>query len=240
MPDPESPSNELLGSILKVLERIENKFARQDEQVQRLTAIVSGSSPTSHESARSDGPIDAAYISVTHDVPSVGYSNLPLSSKKNQKISYRDWNLDRLDGHLDDDLSKFLQAYLGDWSNIPGDNRLPLSFSRYGNDPSVGNWDSMVAEYFHHLRPGYSLPRLNAAREFDHALRTCRGNDFLVVDFDHQNHHILYRLGDEAVGNELLIPDTGESSSAPWSRLMYALRYASSWQPLTFSDYFKA
>ena len=223
MPDPELPSNELLASILTVLERIEHKFTRQDEQVQRLKAIVDGNISTSQEAARFDVPSNVAYSTEADVLPRIGLSNVPLVSKKNQKISYRDWNLDRLEGHLDDELSKFLQTYLGGWSEIPGDGRLPLSFSRYGTESSVENWDSVVVEYFHHLRPHYSLPRLNAAREFDNALRACRGNDFLVVDFDHQNHHLLYRLGDEVVGNDLLIPDTGEDSSAPWSRLMYAL-----------------
>ncbi|MCJ1419539.1 hypothetical protein MMC32_005894 [Xylographa parallela] len=220
MPDPELPSNELLASILTVLERIEHKFTRQDEQVQRLKAIVDGNISTSQEAARFDVPSNVAYSTEADVLPRIGLSNVPLVSKKNQKISYRDWNLDRLEGHLDDELSKFLQTYLGGWSEIPGDGRLPLSFSRYGTESSVENWDSVVVEYFHHLRPHYSLPRLNAAREFDNALRACRGNDFLVVDFDHQNHHLLYRLGDEVVGNDLLIPDTGEDSSAPWSRLI--------------------
>ncbi|MCJ1284693.1 hypothetical protein MMC26_004029 [Xylographa opegraphella] len=219
MPDSESPSNALLASILAVLERIENNFARQDEQVQRLITIVNGN-PATHESARFDVPIDAATVSETDIVPILRQPSFPPASKKNNKISYRDWNLDRLDGHLDDELSKFLHTYLGDWCKIPGDSRLPLSFSRYGSESFLENRDPVAAEYFHQLRPHYSLPRLNAAREFDNALRTCRGNDFLVVDFDHQNHHILYRLGDEAVGNELLVPDLVESSSAPWSRLI--------------------
>ncbi|MCJ1405340.1 hypothetical protein MMC11_008567 [Xylographa trunciseda] len=220
MPDFESPTNELLAGILTVLERIDKKLLQQDEQVQRLTAAVNGNISTSRETARVDLPTESAYISGVDVVPSLEKSNLPPASKKIQRISYRDWNLYRLDGHLGDELSEFLQGYLGDWSKIPGDSRLPLSFSRYGNDSSTGNWDSVVAEYFHHLRPQLSLPRLNAAREFDSALRACRGNDFLVVDFDHQNHHILYRLGDEAIGNELLIADTGEDLSAPWSRLI--------------------
>ena len=239
MPGPESPSTELLASILTVLERIEKKLARQDEQVQHLSAIVNGDGATYQGHVRLDVPIEPVYVSDADIVLKLEDSKLPLASKKNQKISYRDWNLDRLDGHLDDQLSKLLQSYLGDWSRIPGDNRLPLSFSRYDHDSSIENWDSVVEEYFHHLRPQYSSLKLNAAREFDTALRACKGNDFLVVDFDQYNHHVLYRLGDEAVGNELLVPDTGESSNAPWSRLMYALRCVPPRQWLTSSDYFK-
>ncbi|MCJ1390302.1 hypothetical protein MMC18_003160 [Xylographa bjoerkii] len=220
MPDSGSPTNELLAGILIVLERIEKKFEQQDEQIQRLTTLGNGNTATSQEHTRSNVPADSASISKASVVPNLGRSIVQPASRKIQKISYRDWNLDRLDGHLNDGLSKHLQTYLGDWFMIPGDNRLPLSFSRYGHEPFAEDWNSVVVEYFHQLRPQLSLPRLNAAREFDNALRACRGNDFLIVDFDHQNHHILYRLGDDAIGNELFIAENGEDSSAPWSRLI--------------------
>ena len=224
MPELDSPSNGLLADILTVLEKIDKKLALQDEHIQRLTSIVDADVATSQNTTRFDTQADSSYTKADI-LPSLGYPIVKSALKKNQKISYRDWNLDLLEGHLDDELSKFLQSYLGDWYKIPADSRLPLSFSRYSNELVAENWDSMVVEFFHHIRPQYSLPRLNAAREFDNALRACPGNDFLIVDLDHQNHHILYRLGEEAIGNELFIPDTAHTSSAPWSRLMYAVMY---------------
>ena len=56
-------------------------------------------------------------------------------------------------------------------------------------------------------------------RGFDENLRALPGNDFLIIDYDQRNFARMYRVGERAVGAELGT-DPEKSSVAPWSRLM--------------------
>lgn len=222
--EPSPPSTEeLLAGILKVLERIDTKLAVQDEQLQKLNALVGSRDAFQVGTSRSDTLAGSTELVDLN--PSGPFAPISRrSTKKKAKISYRDWNLHNLRGHLDDEFSMFLRGHLGDWCKIPRDSRLPLSFSKYGEDGA----------FFNRLEPyvvastasKYTTSRLKAVHEFDAAHRRYPGNDFLVVDFDSQHNHILYRLGEAALGGDLLLDDTEDTFSAPWSRLMYALPYS--------------
>jgi hypothetical protein len=221
--EPSTPSTEeLLAGILKVLERIDTKIAVQEEQLQKLNALVSSRDALFQSTSRCNTPADPTELDMNPSGPFAPISR--RSTKKKAKISYRDWNLPNLRGHLDDEFSMFLRGHLGDWCKIPRDSRLPLSFSKYGEDGAFFNRlePYMVAS----TASKYTTSRLKAVHEFDAAHRRYPGNDFLVVDFDSQHNHILYRLGEAALGGELLLDDTEDTFSAPWSRLMYALSYS--------------
>jgi len=216
-PGVEQPSNEqLLARILKVLERIDSKIAVQDEQLQKLNALVS-SRDAIQGTSRSNTRADSTEL----DHSSGPFAPISRrSTKRKAKISYRDWNLHNLRGHLDDEFSMFLQGHLGDWCKIPRDSRLPLSFSKYGGDGAF--FDRFEPYVVASTASKYTTSRLKAVHEFDMAHRQYPGNDFLVVDFDSLHNHILYRLGETALGADLLLDDTEDTFSAPWSRLMYA------------------
>lgn len=217
MPDDD---RKLLAGILEVLERIDTKIALQDDQLQKLNALIS-SRDEFQLTSRSNTITDSTDITEPKQRSEPFGPLRRRSTKKKAKISYRDWNLNDLRGHLDDEFSVYLQRRLGDWGKIPRDNRLPLYFSIYGRDSSV---------VFNRLDPyavattasSYTTQWLKAAYDFDAEHRRFPGNDFLVVDFDSQNNHIIYRLGETALGNDLLVDDTEDTFSAPWSRLMYA------------------
>ena len=217
MPEIEPSTHELLSGILKVLERIDTKIASQDEQLQRLDALVTGRN-VSQGTPRGITLADSTDITEL-DHPSGFAPFSRRSTKKRAKISYRDWNLHNLRGHLDDDFSLFLQTHLGDWCKIPRDNRLPLSFSKYGEDG--GFFDPSDPYVVATTASRKTQQRLKAIYDFDAAHRRYPGNDFLVVDFDTQHNHILYRIGETASGSDLLLDDTADTVSAPWSRLMY-------------------
>ena len=101
-----------------------------------------------------------------------------------------------------------------------GDNRLALSFSRRHRERIIDELVSPVNEPLPSFLNRFSVETLQEACSFDAELRTCPGGDFLVADFDHHNHHMLYRLGEAATGSELILEDAEDFSNAPWSRLM--------------------
>ena len=220
MPEIES-SNELLTRMLAVLQRIDDRIALQDRHIDKLNSLVD--SPKTDQSCDNAGA-DAHSANTAAAVipPLSGQDHAPHELHKGPKIRYRDWSLSQLGGHLDDEISNFLQTYIGDWCKIPSDNRLPLAFSRYGRVFGFAESAPSNTEAVYYRPAHYALAMLEAAYEFDKQLRDCHGNDFLVVDFDSQNHHILYRLREVALGNEILVPDIGDDTNAPWSRLMYA------------------
>ena len=214
MPDFDLSTHDLLANILSVLERIDNKIALQDERVQRLSNLISGRE-IAEETPRTDRLADSAYIS---DYCEPLRSDLPVrhdSTIQVQKESYKAWS-----GIQDAKQPELLQRYLGDWWKIPTDNRLALSFSRRQreriDDELVLPVNDSLPSFLYHD----SVERLKEACSFDAELRTCPGNDFLVVDFDHHNHHMLYRLRELAIGSELHLDNAEDFPNAPWSRLM--------------------
>ncbi|MCJ1477486.1 hypothetical protein MMC13_006158 [Lambiella insularis] len=226
MPESAPSITELLTLILGVLERVDEKLALHDEQTRHLTTNVSSKDGLHRNASLSDARHYLDFDDIAK--PSIAFraceNGTPRVPKRPGKLPYREWHLNQLEGPLDNDMVKLLQSHIGDWYKIPGDNRLPLSYSRYGRDHQFESETFSMSEYIHYSPPNYSLSRLKAARAFDETLRICNGCDFVVIDFDAQNHHILYRMGEEAIGTELLIPDSETIAendlSAPWSRLI--------------------
>ena len=109
-----------------------------------------------------------------------------------------------------------VQEYLGDWWTIPDDNRCRLTFSNHAYHKAH---DSLLNPFVQPSTSYYSIDKMKAARQFNDTMRAQPGNDFLAVDFDEQNNYRLYRLGEKAVGNPLMV-ERGDRPVAPWSRLI--------------------
>lgn len=145
------------------------------------------------------------------------------------KVRYSDWSSNWFDWTENEDLMQVLQQRLGDYWNIPEDNRLPLTFSKSNIGSTQNDWGSQVAVY---LPTNSSMTRLEELRLFDTELRTHPGNDFLVIDYDAINNTRIYRIGEAAIGKELMV-DPGQLKNAPWSRLMYVSHATRSGTSLT-------
>ena len=108
-----------------------------------------------------------------------------------------------------------IEDYLGDWWAIPDDHRIRLTFSNHAYHRAHEPMRCLSQP----PRAYYSESSLRVAREFDTDLRARPGNDFLVIDFDELNNSRIYRLGEKAVGNPLMV-ESGSGHDAPWSRLI--------------------
>ena len=113
-------------------------------------------------------------------------------------------------------LLESIQEHLGDWWTIPDDHRIRLTFSNHAYHKAHETMNNPLS---HPPMVYYSTSSLKAARHFDSNLRARLGNDFLVIDFDELNNSRIYRLGQKAVGNPLMI-ESGSGQDAPWSRLI--------------------
>lgn len=265
MIDPQG-QHDVLNGILQVLQRIETKLETQEARVKSVEDLIQR-----NRSVLIEAPGPASRMSdESSDVSTHGYSddsaaprprdstptkNDPLQaqshakvdfelvsvySKGGPKIKYGVWrpgyyNEDPTD-LLDESYLSLLTQYLGNCSIMPDDGRLPLNFTWTINFGASGmpNLVDTLAE----------TRRLEALRAFDSDLRAYPGNDFLAVDFDTSNNSRLYRVGQEAIGSELMV-SSESNHDAPWSRLMYALSplvnctYLTRWQSLSRYDHRK-
>lgn len=153
-------------------------------------------------------------------------------SRAGPRFEYSLWRSDRGNEDPTDMLNEshrgLLRNYLGSCSVMPDDGRLPLSFS--WSTSNVRRRSITLQNPLDHqiAAPGTlqlvdnlaEARRLEALRAFDTDLRHLPGNDFLVVDVDSSNHSRLYRIGQDAIGGELMVRSE-PSHDAPWSRLMY-------------------
>lgn len=234
---------DVLVDILRVLERIERKLDNQDERFKQLktpVATINGletsRGPSINEDTRplenshipaaegkelsaseislssaQNGPNQGAFIETNIPVHPVGQ---PLATSR---IPYSCWSFGQQDQEADEGLQEILQKHFGDYWKIPQDNRLPLKIIQNFNKNRGDYGESQVAT------PRVSIfdfeKRLALFSRFDTVLRSHKGNDFLVIDYDPANNTRLYRLGEKAVGDELMVLPEGPEG-APWSRLM--------------------
>lgn len=77
-----------------------------------------------------------------------------------------------------------LQRYLGDYWKFPNDNRLTTS------------------------KPNLKSQSLETLRRFDSQMRIEKGGDFVIIDYDSMNNTRIYRIGEAAVGTDLLVDPT--------------------------------
>lgn len=238
-------------NILTVLERIEEKLEKQDRRFEHLEnlAIAAKDTRNAHSSMNTLNAFDDSLVhsenhcyvgkqseyrdrglnrslskeSLTDNISTGQNRPAPVVRNSDWSINWRNWDHDA-------EFMQMLQQRLGDYWRVPKDNRLPLKFFKSTIDSSEDYWGSQVAMY--HAKKANVKTRLDDLRRFDSELRAHRGNDFLVVDYDLTNNTRLYRIGEAAIGNELMV-DQGQLTSAPWSRLMYVSRNAHSGACLT-------
>ncbi|KAL8969008.1 MAG: hypothetical protein Q9183_002200, partial [Haloplaca sp. 2 TL-2023] len=230
----------ILNGILQVLQRIEIKLENQESRVKsvedlihRHRSVAIQPEPVSRtlddsSDAVTSGRSDDSTATRLHDSDRGQSDQLDLQSQRTKelellsvyskggpKIKYGSWrpahdNEDPTD-LLDESHISLLTHYLGQCSVMPNDDRLPLSFTWTINTaiPEEPRLVDTLAE----------SQRLDTLRAFDADLRAHRGNDFLVADFDRSNNSRLYRVGQEAIGGELMV-SSESSHEAPWSRLI--------------------
>ena len=233
----EQDQRDVLKDMLKVLERIEVKLQAHEERVQHVEDLIqrdslrnsdvtpgasNGTSSATWQnlvnaSKSSGGSRDFATQSAFYTEKAVNFDVEAYSqySKLAPRVRYGSWRSSRSSEDtsdlLDENQQALLGKYLGDCSSIPDDGRLPLNFGWTINSTNPG-----VLQLVDNLAESR---RLEALRVFDLDLKAQMGNDFLVVDFDPSNNSRLYRVGNEAIGGELLV-HSDLVSEAPWSRLM--------------------
>lgn len=203
------PSNDVLTSVLRVLERIEAKLETQAQRVESLRKEAKEEPDPLYSVKRFDGRTRAR--SLFEKTSSVGPS-LPST------VLYSTWRL----GHpkqnqiLDVQFMKVIERLIGDYWKIPDDGRLPLKTFALTSESPIDR-DDQPTSYSRAMRQIEKDSR--ELVQFDTALKIQPGNDFLVVDIDTKNNARLYRVGDKAIGSQLRV-EYGNSQHAPWSRLM--------------------
>ena len=235
---------QVFNGILQVLQRIEAKLETHETRVKQVEDLIKANRLPSIDDPDSSSWTSTEASSVSwHRTPDDRFalrkrgSDLPDNvslnviqparsnleaisaySRGGPKMAYGTWRPESSDTQsdlIDESHLGLLEKYLGHCADMPADGRLPLSFDWTINliAPSISRPADILVE----------AQRLDALCTFDADLRAQRGNDFLVVDFDTSNNSRLYRLGQEAIGGELMV-SSESPRDAPWSRLMYEVR----------------
>lgn len=241
MSDSQFPSTTLVD-ILRVLERIERRLNEHDDRLSVLNGPLAGGSvipnytganeeqedipehssvsriaggelnfnTIKHRSAQNDSNSE-----LSGEIPSCRHSVGQPS--ETPKIPYSHWSFDQEDQDADEGLNVIFQTYSGDYWKIPRDNRLPLKPIKAFKHNTGGYWESQPV--IRNVSVSNYEKNLASFSQFDTVLKSHKGNDFLVIDYDPANNTRIYRLGEKAIGDELMVlPE--EREDAPWSRLM--------------------
>lgn len=194
MTEAQLPS-ELLVSILRVLERVEERLERLDKRFEHAPTFYSLDPAERHGPSQSHLEYDDR-ISRRETQKETSKVQLPTRQPSvATKVRYGDWGDDSCGLKFEADVEAVLQRYLGDYWKIPNDNRLTT------------------------FKPNLKPRLLDILRRFDSQLRSEKGNDFVVIDYDSMNNTRIYRIGETAIGSDLMVDPT-QLDNAPWSRLM--------------------
>ncbi|KAL8777624.1 MAG: hypothetical protein Q9203_002471 [Teloschistes exilis] len=231
---------DLLNGILQVLQRIETKLETHEARVKSVEDLIhrhhvasTRSEGTSHYTLNASSDVSSHPRTDDSFTPRGHDSNPPhnrvvepstksimdrqavsVFSRGGPKIEYSEWHPGRADDapmNAQDEAEFSLRTkHLGHCALLPDDRRLPLNFHRNLN-LTLG-----MVEYVDALTRARML---EALRFFDTEHRMQPDNDFCVVDFDSYNNSRIYRVGEDAIGNELMVT-TESTYEAPWSRLI--------------------
>ena len=236
---------DVLYNILRVLERIETKLDgheqrfRQFEEVARTPKTSQKKNEYNETTDRLAGSILSSNLLGLSRSNTAGIERDAIQETRYvPKISYGGWSIDQFIRSLPQDvynewgtshthldrfyslttLSAELERRLGSCWNMPDDGRLPLKFFKSNVLKTNMSGGGPTIESFSKLKLRMER-ELNALCQFDETMRKQPGNDFVVVDFDPSNNSRMYRLGQTAIGPELMV-DGRDSEHAPWSRIM--------------------
>lgn len=232
----------VLLNILGVLKRIERKLEKQEERFDQLkNPHATNNCNTSEDSSinEDNNPLETPAISSAEGkrlhldedhISSNQNDSNPEASRETRslmrpaaqlietpKIYYSHWSFGQEGREVDDGYKDILQKHFGEYWKIPHDNRLPLRTFKSGTHTAEGSWKPQALT--HKVSISSFQERLALFSRFNTMLKSHKGNDFLVIDYDLANNTRLYRVGETAVGDELMVVPEG-SENAPWSRLM--------------------
>lgn len=236
-------SNPILVDILRVLQRIEEKLERQDRRFGHLEDVKTVRADTQtrksnngrleehsnkHESmADADKELSCSNSNPKFNHEILNQSLFQAASDRDEslvntheafKISYSNWSYNERYQELEEAFTEMLEKYVGDYWRIPADNRLPLMLFQGSIQSTRDYWESQMVNVYTKRNRAIG-PELEYLQQFDANHRSQDGNDFLVVDFDLGNNTRLYRVGEEVIGEELMVERGADQ--APWSRLVY-------------------
>lgn len=218
MTDLQLPS-ELLLKILRVLERVEERLERlerPDKHSERPENLDPLYPPERRPYVQNHWDYDEHIPSQAPAKETFANGALTKHHPHTATIPYNDWSMNSYNSHFEGEVLSMLKSHLGDYWRVPKDNRLPLVAFKSTLD--IENcWGPQVALHSA-ARPNIEV-RLDLLRRFDAEHRIEKGNDFLVIDYDLVNNTRLYRIGDSAIGSDLMV-DSLQQDNAPWSRLM--------------------
>lgn len=239
------PSEDILKSILGVLESINEKLAVQDERFKSLddclrTADVERamSVSTRYNSLSISKPGLAAVSSIDSMDPNPFRRPPRLVRSLSRDTATRPPSMET--GHVDMIPHQSTEAN-GARYKVPALYEYTSELDpelKEMIDKHLGDWWRIPADNRIPLRlfTGTSLDHdlwgmdfanhiqqiqndMRFLRGFDKKVRALPGNDFLIIDYDQRDFARMYRVGERAIGAEL---GTGseKSSVAAWSRLM--------------------
>lgn len=188
--------NDLLLSILRVLERVEERLEKLDKHFEHKPTLYTLESTEKRGPSQSQQEYDDRISSRETQKEPINPQPSTRQHSVASKVRYGDWGVEDSRGlNLKLEDQAMLQRYLGDYWKIPNDNRLTT------------------------FKPNLKPQSLETLRRFDSQLRIEKGNDFVVIDYDSMNNTRIYRIGEAAIGSDLMVDPT-QLDNAPWSRLM--------------------
>lgn len=243
-----SQDDDILLNILRVLERIEAKIESHEDRVRRLEDLHESEIKNEEGDEECASENNVANGLNSKELAFIGDAKNELESeddpeeiKNRQRIPYGDWSIEKYikglprdvyeswgsaSTHLDQfysltTLSPDLRQRMGCSWDVPDDHRFPLKFSKSNFLKMQLTSGGSGIETHSRLRKRIER-EMTELCNFDDTLRKHPGNDFVVVDFDQHNASRMYRIGQQAIGPELLV-DAKDDRNAPWSRLMFVL-----------------
>lgn len=220
--------SDVLTSILRVLERIEDKLDGQEQSLDKFKNTATGP-----RSARAGDPISEVDLADLPQLNELASPETPITDfatgHPNEKadVPYSNVDFTFQETGQNKQLKKLLQSYLGDCWKLPDDKRLPLNLVNRAVDWTHAARDPYIV--MSSIRQNSFRKGLERLKGFDVDHRSQLGNDFFVIDYSPKNTSRLYRIGEEAVGTELRVSLGEKPSHHQWSRLMYMMSGCPKW-----------
>ena len=216
-----APTADVFTSILKVLERIEEKLDSQEQRLSNFDIVTKRS-----RSTRNVDEISEANLTEEDQINGFPSPKLSVAdsavwqANEKQDVPYSDARFLSRGPGQNEEYRRSLEAYLGDCWKLPDDKRLSLNLVTLVSDWAHAVRDPKIA--MSSIRKDVVRKTLERLKQFDLEHRARPGNDFFIIDYCPKSTSRLYRIGEKAVGSELRV-SLGEPSHHQWSRLMYAV-----------------